>query len=185
MIVLDRKLALVATVALGLMAIVGCGSDSAEEATSTTIKRPSADPPLYHQTEYDATSSWNQGISDQRVGTYRESAWHDPAGYRTEVIIDSRPSEGAPSPMAAAELARVQANWLPHYKERVFKKVMLTRHQPAIKFAYDAAGESRIVYFFQRCGTSFSVRGSAYTPSYQSYAETYRYVATHIKAMCS
>ena len=50
--------------------------------------------------------------------------------------------------MAAAELARVQANWLPKYQERSLKRVKLGRRS-MIRLVYFAAGEDRIEYFFE------------------------------------
>ena len=48
-------------------------------------------------------TTWEQESSDRHVGDYLESVWRDPASPTYKVIIDSRPAEGAPPPMAAAE----------------------------------------------------------------------------------
>jgi hypothetical protein len=173
-----------ATLATLALALYGCGGSSDSEGSqASTVKRPSAEPPLYHQREYDAETSWDQERSDRHVGDYLESAWYDAAIPSSKMIIDSRPSEGAPPPMAAAELTRVQANWLPKYRERSFLKVKLGR-QPAIRFAYDTAGESRIVYFFQHCGTSITFRGSTAPVAYEQFSEFYGQTASRVKVVC-
>lgn len=174
--------ALVILTALALTAS-GCGSSGGGDTKSSAVKRPSADPPLYRQTEYDLETSWDQEVSDRHIGAYLESIWHDPASFSSKLIIDSRPSENAPTPLAAAELTRAQTNWLPSYRERSFKKVKLG-HQPAVRFAYDAAGESRITYFFEHCGTSIAFRGSTAPSTYEPFSEFYGDAASKIKVVC-
>lgn len=168
-------------VAVAVSLLTGCGGGtSAEQATAA---RPASEPPLYHQEEYDFETTWNQGLSDRKVGSYLESVWHDPAIYSSELMIDSRPAEGAPPPLIAAELSRAQANWLPKYRERGLKRVKLGK-RPAIRWAYYAAGEDRIEYFFEECGTSFIFRGSTAPISYEPFAEFYGHAAAQVKALC-
>lgn len=47
----------------------GCGS-SGEAETTSEVERPSADPPVYHQTAYDLETGWVQVASDEKVGDY-------------------------------------------------------------------------------------------------------------------
>src|SRR6476660_9780468 len=123
---------LTSTIALGLV-LSSCGGGDSEQAS--TVPRPSAKPPVYHLTEYDMETGWVHEVSDRKVGSYLESAWHDPAVASSKVVIDSRPAAGTAPPLAAAELARVQANRLRDYKERSFKKVKLGKRS-AIRWAY-------------------------------------------------
>lgn len=164
----------------------GCGGgDSGSESTGASAEnRPSSNPPKYHQTEYDVETGWIQETSDRKVGSYLESVWHDPASFSSKLIIDSRPAEGAPPPLVAAELSRLQANWLPEYRERSLKRVKLG-HQPAIRLAFHAAGEDRIEYFFEECGTSIAFRGSTSPIAYKPFSEFYGFVASRVKALCA
>lgn len=160
----------------------GCGGGSGE-GDASPVKRPSADPPVYHLAEYDMETGWTNETLDQKEGRYLESVWHDPASFSSKLIIDSRPAEGAPPPMAAAEFTRTQANWLPDYRELVLKRVELGGH-PAIRLAYFAAGEDRIHYFFEACGVSIAFRGSTAPIAYEPFSEFYGTVASRIKPVC-
>lgn len=176
------SLSLVAVALLAtLLALPGCGGDDSADATAKP--RPKSEPPLYHQKEYDAETGWEQDVSDRKVGSYLESVWHDPASFSSKLIIDSRPAEGSPSPLIAAELSRAQANWLPNYRERSLKKVKLGQRS-AIRWAYHAAGEGRIEYFFEECGTSFMFRGSTAPIAFGPFSEFYGVVASRVKALC-
>lgn len=159
------------------------GCSGGEPSADSAVARPESKPPLYHQKEYDAETTWDLGVSDRKAGSYLESIWHDPAIYSSRLIIDSRPAEGAPPPLTAAELSRVQANWLPKYRERSLKRVKLGERS-AIRFAYYAAGEDRIEYFFEECGTSFIFRGSTLPIAYESFSEFYGVAASRVKALC-
>jgi hypothetical protein len=172
---------LVVMVAIGA-ALSGCGSSGKAETTSE-VERPSAKPPVYHLAEYDMETGWVQETLDEKVGSYLESVWHDPASFSSKLIIDSRPAAGAPPPMAAAELARVQANWLPKYSERSLKRVKLGK-RPAIRLAFFAAGEDRIEYFFEECDTSIVFRGSTTPIAYAPFSRFYGIVASRVKAVC-
>ena len=85
--------------------------------------------------------------------------------------------------MTAAELTRMQANWLPKYKEIALKRVKLGGHS-AIRLAYFAAGEDRIYYFFEECGVSIVFRGSTVPIAYEPFSEFYGVVASRIKPLC-
>jgi hypothetical protein len=179
--ILMIKLVRIAVAFSALLLIVGCGGGGSSDATAES--RPKSDPPLYHQKEYDAETGWEQDTSDRKVGSYLESVWHDPASFSSKLVIDSRPAEGAPPPLAAAELARVQVNWLRDYRERSFKRVKLGR-QAAIRWAYDAAGEGHFAYFFEKCGTSIVIRGSTSPIAFEPFSEFYGVVASRVKPVC-
>jgi hypothetical protein len=139
----------------------------------------------YHQAQYAAgvSSGWPQDESDRRVGGYLESAWHDPASTVTTFVIDSRASDEMGSPMAAAELARLQSRYLPHYKERGMKAIRLAG-RPAVRWAFNAAGLAHLYYFFEECGISFVVRGSTPAVAWEALSGFFRGMATVITANC-
>lgn len=178
-----RKLGFIwiAVLLSALLLVAGCGDDGASDATAES--RPKSEPPLYHQKEYDAETGWELDVSDNKVGSYLETVWHDPAIATSKLIIDSRPAEGAPPPLVAAELARVQANWLPDYRERSLKRVKLGRRS-AIRWVFHAAGEDRIEYFLEECGTSIVFRGSTAPVAFDSFSRFYGIVASRVKALC-
>jgi hypothetical protein len=178
---INFKLVRVVFLLLALALVVGCGSDGSSDATAKS--RPKSEPPLYHQAEYDVETGWEPEAGDKRVGGYLESVWHDPASFSSKLRIASRPSDGAPTPLAAADLARIQTNWMPDYRERSFKKVKIGGHQ-AIRWAADAAGESRIEYFFEECGTSIVFRGSTSPVAYEDFSRFYGIVASRTKVVC-
>jgi hypothetical protein len=161
--------------------LTGCGSGKSE--STSTVPRPSAKPPVYHLAEYDMETGWVQEVSDQKVGSYLESSWHDPASVPSKIVIDSRPAAGATPPFAAAELARAQTNRLRDYKERSFKRVKLGKRS-AVRWAYFAAGEYHIAYFFEECDTSIMFHGSTAPISYEPFSEFYGVVASRVKAVC-
>jgi hypothetical protein len=169
--------------AIAASVLTGCGG-SGDQAEQSAVARPPSKPPLYHQKEYDAETGWTLEASDRKMGGYRETVWHDPASFSSKLIINSRPAEGAPPPMAAAELSRVQASWLPNYRERSLKKVKLG-HRPAIRWAYHVADEDWIEYFFEECDTSFVFRGSTAPIAYEPFSEFYGVVASRVKALCT
>lgn len=180
-----RTAGVVATVLAALaLAISGCGGSGGEESKESSVKRPSAKPPVYHLAEYDMETGWTKETLDEKVGSYLQSVWHDPASFSSKLIIDSRPAAGAPPPMAAAELARVQANWLPKYRERSLKRVKLGKRS-MIRLAYFAAGEDRIEYFFEECDTSIVFRGSTAPIAYEPFSEFYGVVVSRVKAVCT
>jgi hypothetical protein len=171
----------IAVLALALVAALsGCGGTSAPE---TVLVHPSAKPPLYHLTRYDVETGWEHEGSDKRVGTYLESAWHDPASFSSKLLIDSRAAAGTAPPLAAAELARVQTNRLPGYRERSFKKVKIGGH-PAIRWTFFSAGKDWIEYFFEKCGTSIVFRGSTSPIAFEPFSSFYAYVASKTKIRC-
>ena len=178
----------VGVAAIGLaalaLAISGCGGGGGEESRESSVKRPSATPPAYHLAEYDMETGWTNETLDEEVGSYLQSVWHDPASFSSKLIIDSRPAAGAPAPMAAAELARVQVNWLPKYQERSLKRVKLGRRS-MIRFVYFASGEDRIEYFFEECDTSIVFRGSTTPIAFEPFSRFYGIVASRVKAVCA
>ena len=178
---ISLKLIRVALPLFALAFIAGCGGGGSSDATAKS--RPKSEPPLFHQAEYDVETTWPQIVSDRKVGSYLESVWHDRSSFSSKLRIASRPSDGTATPLAAADLARIQLNWMPGYRERSFKKVKTGGH-PAIRWAADAAEESRIEYFFEECGTSIVMRGSAPPIAYQPFSTFYGIVASRIKAVC-
>jgi hypothetical protein len=176
------SLALVAGLAAALM-LSGCGGGGSDQATAET--RPKSVPPLFHQAHYDVKiyNGWPQQESDKRIGSYLESAWLDGGNVLVDILIDSRASDGTGSPLANAELARAQAEQLPGYRERDFKKVVLGT-QPAVRWAFVLSGKARLDYFFERCGTSFMVRGSMPTLYIASYSESFDTMGSSIKVVC-
>jgi hypothetical protein len=179
---LKRCVAFLAIASAILAVLSGCGS-SGEAETTSEVERPSADPPVYHQTAYDLETGWVQVASDEKVGDYLHTVWHDFASDDFKMVIDSRPAAGAPPPMTAAELARVQASWLPKYKELSLKRVKLGR-RPAVRFAYFGAGQERIEYFFEECGTSIIFRGSAEPAVDNNFPRYYATMASNLKLVC-
>ena len=168
-------------VVLAAAMLLGCGSsDSAPEIDPVITKQQN-----HHQKQYDAgvSSGWPQDSSDQRVGNYLESSWHDPAGTKIKYIVDSVSAEEAAKPMVLAELARAQARELKDYRERGFEWVRL-RGIPVLRWTYDAAGLGRIEFFFEECGIDIVARGSMAKVSFESFAEFYEGMASTITAKC-
>jgi hypothetical protein len=160
---------LIATVAAALLAalllLTGCGGSS-----STSV-----DPSAY---SIKIFNGWPQVKKEEKVGGYIENAWRDPES--PIIAVDTRAaSDDVGSPMAGADVARIQTSELPEYKERSFKRVKLGSRS-AVSFAYDIAEErAGIDFFFEECGISFVVRGTmgqygfeALAPSIRSMAET-------------
>jgi hypothetical protein len=173
--------------ALGLVAVAcvisACGSDDSSKATAEA--RPKSTPPNFHQQLYDVElfNGWPQDENDKRVGSYLESAWHDPALLTTVIAIDARESDETGSPLAEAELARIQTNQLPDYRERGLKKIVLGG-KPTVRWAFDVTGERRIDYFFEECGTDIVVRGTTPPGTFSSLSESFRSIASTIKVVC-
>lgn len=173
----------IALAALG-PALGGCGSDSSGADTGATpaVKRPSAEPPSFHQTEYDVETTWDQESSDKRVGNYLESVWHDPAVPEFKMAIDSRASDGTAPPLASAELARLQVSSLPGYRERGLKKTKIGHHS-GVKWTYNLSGMQHFAYFFAECGVSVALRGPGPIGA-AAFAYFYDIVAERIKPVC-
>jgi hypothetical protein len=178
------SLALIAGLTAAAAAFSGCGSGGSEQAPAAP--RPKSAPPHFHQASYDVEifRGWPQDESDTPAGAYLESAWHDPATSAIALQIDSRASDGTGSPIANAELARVQVKRLPGYRERGFKKITVGGHQ-AIRWAFDLSGKGWVDYFFAECGTSFTVLGESPFPAFASLSESFQEMAGTIKALCS
>jgi hypothetical protein len=167
--------------AAALLLMAGCGSD--ETSHATVQKRPKSEPPIYYMKEYEVNTVWVLETSDKKVGNYLQSVWHDPAVFHAKLVINSRPAAGAPPPMTAAELARIQVDHYSDYRERSFKRVKLGK-QPMVRWAYEAAGEGHFAYFFERCGTSIAFSGSSSYLAYEPFSEFYGVVASRVKPVC-
>jgi hypothetical protein len=164
-----RSAALLTILALtGAFALAGCGGGS---------EGPSA-PAHYHVKIYNG---WPQETDEEQVGRYLENEWYDPADNEITITIDSRIADETGSPIANAELARIQTANLPHYRERGLKRIRLGG-RPTVQWAYDLAGESRLAFFFEECGTDFLVRGRAFMV--EPYAGAFREMASTIKVAC-
>lgn len=179
-LLIGGAIALVAVIAVAAVLLTG-GSDD---------DNPSVDPAIteqqnYHQEEYAAgvSSGWPQTKDDQHVGGYLESSWHDPASVDTTFVIDSRDAGESGTPTAASELARVQVQHLPRFRERGRKWIRLSG-KPAIRWAYDVAGEAHLDYFFEECDTGFIVRGTTPPVAWEALAPFFRGMATVITANC-
>jgi hypothetical protein len=182
-----RKTALLIGGGIALVAAIAAVVVLTSRSSDNT---PTIDPVItkqqnYHQAQYAAgvSSGWPQDSSDQRVGKYLESSWHDPVSTTIQYIIDSASAEEGASPMALAELARAQARELKDYRERGLQWSRL-RGIPVVRWAYDAAGLSRIEFFFEECGIDIVARGSMAKPSFESFADFYRGMASTITAKC-
>jgi|SRR6476469_4584238 len=160
-----------AVLLLGLaLSAGGCGGDSDDEPTQPA--------------SYDITihNGWPQIADEKRVGRYLESAWRDPVG--PIIRVNSRLSAETGSPLANAELARVQTSQLPDYRERLFKKIKLGNRQ-TVQWGFDISKEeSRFEIFFEECDTAFIVRGSMGTIGYEAFAYAFREMTESLKAHC-
>jgi hypothetical protein len=154
----------------GLLLLAGCGSSEEE----------SSGPARY---EVEPFNGWPPESKEKKVGGYVENSWYDPAAEDIVFAVDSRASEGAGSPLANAELGQLQTSKLPGYRERTLKKVKLGG-RPAVLWAYDVAGESHVDFFFEECDTSFVVRGTTSPIAYEALSESFREMASTIKAKC-
>jgi hypothetical protein len=172
--------ALVVAIAVAAVLLSGGSDDDAPAVNPAITKQQN-----YHLAQYDAgvSSGWPQDASDEHVGGYLESAWHDPASTEVTFVIDSRDAAEAGPPMAAAELSRALAQYLPDYSERGMKWIRLGG-RPAVRWAYNVAGEARLDYFFEECDTSLVVRGSTPPVAWEALAPFFRGMATVITANC-
>jgi hypothetical protein len=123
---------------------------------------------------------WPQVKKEEKVGGYIENAWRDPES--PIIAVDTRAaSDDVGSPMANADLARIQTSELPGYKERGFKRVKLGSRS-AVSFAFDSAAErAGIDFFFEECGISFVVRGTMGQYGFEVIAPSIREMAESIK----
>jgi len=161
---------LTATVTPALLAVLlilaGCGGSSEP-----------VDPSAY---KIEIFNGWPQVKKEEKVGGYIENAWRDP---ETPIIaVDTRAADDATgSPMANADLARIQTSELPEYKERGVKRVKLGPRS-AVKFAYDTADErAGIDFFFEECGISFAVRGTMGQYGFDALSDSIREMAETIE----
>ena len=133
---------------------------------------------------YDITihNGWPQIADEKSVGHFLESAWRDPVG--PIITVDSRLAEETGSPLANAEIAKLQTSQLPDYRERTFKTIKLGG-RPTIQWGFDTSKEeSRFELFFEECDTAFIVRGSMGTVGYEAFADSFRVMAATLKADC-
>jgi hypothetical protein len=146
--------------------LTGCGGSS-----------DPVDPTAY---EIEIFNGWPQVKREEKVGGYVENAWRDPES--PIIAVDTRAAgDEAGTPMANADLARVQTSELPGYKERGVKRVKLGR-RPAVQWAYDTADErAGIDFFFEECGISFVVRGTMGQIAFEALSESVREMAETIK----
>jgi hypothetical protein len=179
-----RVVAGFAIVALASIVLAGCGGSSSAKPEDT-VKRPSANPPAFHQTEYDTETTWEQKVSDAKVGGYLQSVWTDPGGPEFKLVIDSRPSEGEDSPLAAAELARTKASGMTGYHERMFKKTTFFGGPTGIYYAYNVGEEFVIGIFLAECGTSVYLHGTAPPTAVSDFSYFYKTVASRVKPVCN
>lgn len=179
-VLIGGAMALVATIAVAAILLSGGSGEDAPAVDPAIAKQQN-----YHQAEYAAgvSSGWPQIEDDKHVGGYLESSWHDPASVATTFAIDSRDIGETGPPMAMAELARAQVQYLPHYRERGRRWVRLSG-KPAIRWAYDVAGEAHLDYFFEECDTGLIVRGTTPPGAWEALAPFFRGMATVITANC-
>jgi hypothetical protein len=172
------SLVLLAVIAVGVL--LHSGSDD-----PTLGDRPSWVAHNRHQAQYTAgiASAWPQYESDKPVGAYLESAWHDPETWQTTFEVDSRHSDKTGSPMATAQLARVEARQVPSFRERGLEGVRLRGH-PAVRWTYDIAGKPHVSYFFEECGTSIVTRGSSPPKTLGNFTEDFRGMSFSIEVRC-
>jgi hypothetical protein len=156
----------VAALLAALLLLTGCGSSST-----------SVDPSAYNIKIFNG---WPQVKKEEKVGGYIENAWRDPES--PIIAVDTRAaSDDVGSPMANADLARIQTSELPGYKERSFKRVKLGSRS-AMSFAYDTAAErAGIDFLFEECGISFVVRGTMGQYGFEALAPSIREMAETIK----
>jgi hypothetical protein len=176
--------AVVVVVALAALALGGCGGGSggADAEGASPVKRPSADPPNFHQTEYDLETTWKQAASDKKEGGYLVSVWYDSAVPEFKMRVASRPSDGTAPPLASAELARLQVSSLPGYKEHSFAKIKTGGH-PVIRWTYTLGDINQFAYFFAECGVSISMQGPGPFDA-GNFAYFYDNVISGIKPVC-
>jgi hypothetical protein len=151
---------------IGLLFVAGCGGSGS-----------SPNPADY---KIEIFNGWPQIKKEEKVGGYVENAWRDPES--PIIAVDTRAAgDEAGSPMANADLARVQTSELPGFKERGVKRVKLGR-RPAVQWAYDTADErAGIDFFFEECGISFVVRGTMGQVAFEALSESIREMAETIK----
>jgi hypothetical protein len=172
----------------GVLVVLAAIAVAAVLLTGDSSDRPNVDPYItmhqnYHQAQYAAgiINSWAPKESDRRAGGYLESSWHSSPA--TAFTIYSRTAGETGSPAAVADLARVQTDKLPGYRERGLKEVRL-RGNPAVRWAFDLTGTVYSEYFFEECGISFITRGSAPAGIWGELSSLFQRMATSVTANC-
>ena len=178
------------TIIAGVLVILAVIAVAVALGRENTSDHPGVDPQIakhqnYHQAQYDAgiVNAWPQGASDRRVGAYLESSWRYPVNRAAAITIYSRAADGASSGAAAAELARIQTNKLPDYREGSLNEIEL-RGIPAARWSFDLGGASYVEYFFEECDVDFVVRGSAPSDVWNELADLFHAMVTEITAKC-
>lgn len=171
---------LLVAIAIAVSALSGDSGDDTPAVNPEIAKQQN-----YHQAQYatGVSSGWPQTEDDRHVGGYLESSWHDPASVETTFVVDSRNSSESGPPLAAAELARAQAQYLPHYRERGRKWVRLGG-RPALRWAYDVAGEAHLDYFLEECDIGLLIRGTTPPVAWEALAPFFRGMAAVTTANC-
>jgi hypothetical protein len=174
-------LVLLAAVAVVALALSG-GSDDSSDPRKTPAKVAAN----VHQAQYDISmsSSWPQYKDDKPVGAYLESAWHDPASWAAAFMVDSRHSDTAGLPMAAAQLARLEARQEPSFEERGLEVVKM-RGIPVVRWTYAAGGKPYVNYFFEECGTHFVTTGWSPAGTRGNFTEDFYYMTNSVEATCN
>lgn len=163
------KFSLIGAVLLVVLCTGGCGGGDEE-----------ADHPARYQITIN--NGWPQIEDEKEVAGFLESAWLDPVG--PIIAINTRLADETGSPMANAQLARIQTSKLPDYRERVFKKIRLGG-RPTVKWGFDISkDESRMEFFFEECDTAFIVRGSMGTIGYEAFTGSFSDMTSTLKADC-
>jgi hypothetical protein len=172
-------------VVLAAIAVVALALSGGSDNSSTPRKTPAKVPPNVHQAQYDISmsSSWPQYEDDKPVGAYLESAWHDPASWATAFMVDSRHSDTAGSPMAAAQLARLEARQEPSFKERDLEMLKL-RGLPTVRWTYAVGGKPYVNYFFEECGTHFVTTGWSPAGTRGNFTEDFYFMTSSVEASC-
>jgi hypothetical protein len=161
------KLALLGAMLVLTVCIGGCGDSGRDQ------------PATYKVTVSEA---WPKVVDEKEVDGYIESAWRDPVG--PTVTINTRLASETGSPMANAQLARLQTSKLPGYHERGMKWVKVGG-RPVVHWAFDMPEEeARIEYFFEECETTFILRGTTNLFGFEAYSEDYRAYTASIKPEC-
>ena len=174
-------LVVLAAIAAGA-ALLGCGSSS---------DQPSIDPRIaerqnYHQKQYDAgiSNPWPIDRDDRRVGAYLETSWHAPSAAAATFTIYSRTADETGSPAAAANLALIQTNQLPDYREGDVKAEKL-RETPAVRWTFELGEIAYVEHFFEECGIAFVVREAAPPQRWDALRPFFDEMSEMVSAKCN
>lgn len=149
----------IAAMLVALLSLAGCGGGSS-----------SADPAAYTER---IDPGWPPLARHKQVEGWDESAWRDPAYSDVVVTIDSRAADETGSPLANAQLARIQTTKLQGYHERGMRWIRLGG-RPAVRWAFDVGKQANIRWFFEECGVTFIVRGTMGIYGFTALSESMR-----------